>query len=48
MALCPFCNHEVTFDEIVTERAGMFYSTATVMMYSCPHCRRILGITAAK
>jgi uncharacterized protein YlaI len=45
MAKCPYCDGVVTFDNIITERPdkGLIKKT-TQVMYSCPHCKKILNI----
>lgn len=48
MAKCPYCGNEVTLDsdeedrenEVVREVKGILKKE---VMYSCPHCDRILG-----
>ncbi|MBW2975368.1 hypothetical protein KY366_06635 [Candidatus Woesearchaeota archaeon] len=47
MARCPYCKGEVSLDKVETEkrRSGFLKSE---IMYSCPHCKSILGFSRSK
>lgn len=48
MALCPYCEKEVTLDSAKKDEANEVQKDVEGMpkkevMYSCPHCDKILG-----
>jgi len=47
MAKCPHCKVEVTFDNLKQEKKGMGFLKQEVM-YICPHCDCILGVSRGK
>lgn len=47
MAKCPHCKTDVTFDNIVQEKKGLGFIKQEIM-YSCPGCKSILGISRGK
>jgi len=47
MAKCPYCKLEVSFDNIKTAKKGLGFLKQEIM-YSCPHCESILGISRGK
>lgn len=44
--VCPFCqgNLDEILGEVLTGQTEGITGTVNVMVYSCPHCRRLLGI----
>jgi len=47
MAKCPFCKGEVTLSTLELEKKGVGFFKQEIM-YSCPHCKNILGISRGK
>lgn len=47
MAKCPYCKGEVDFENIETKKKGIGILKQEIM-YSCPHCKSILGISRGK
>jgi len=47
MAICPFCNGTITLDSIEREKKGLGFFKQE-MMYSCPHCKKVLGFSRGK
>ena len=47
MAKCPYCKGEVTLKDIIQEKKGIGFVKQEIM-YSCPHCHSILGISRGK
>ena len=47
MAKCPFCKMDVNFNSIETEKKGVGLLKQEIM-YVCPHCKSILGISRGK
>lgn len=47
MANCPFCKGEVSLETVNKEKKGMGILMQEIM-YSCPHCKAILGISRGK
>ncbi|MBR9676547.1 hypothetical protein GOV04_00205 [Candidatus Woesearchaeota archaeon] len=47
MAKCPFCKLEVKLTELHTDKKGVGFVKQEIM-YSCPHCQSILGISRGK
>lgn len=48
MAVCPYCHKKVTGGSIVKEDITNrgFMPTIEARIYSCPHCKKILGVFA--
>jgi predicted nucleic acid-binding Zn-ribbon protein len=44
MAFCPYCGKNVTVDNILRETSNKFLKSRDEIMYSCPHCGRILSM----
>jgi hypothetical protein len=44
MAFCPFCGKSVTVDNIIRETSSKFFKQRDEIMYSCPHCGRLLSM----
>ena len=47
MAKCPYCKRKVSFENIQTEIKGIGILKQEIMYY-CPHCESILGISRGK
>ena len=47
MSKCPFCKGEVTLETIKQETKGLGILKQEIM-YSCPHCEVILGVSRGK
>lgn len=47
MAICPFCKGNVNFENIKQETKGIGFLKQEIM-YSCPHCKSILGMSRGK
>jgi len=47
MAKCPYCKIEVTFDSMKKDTKGVGFLKQEIM-YSCPHCQSILGLSRGK
>lgn len=47
MAKCPFCKGEVNLGDVETEKKGLGLLKQEIM-YNCPHCKSILGISRGK
>jgi len=47
MARCPHCKGEVKLSELEKEKKGAGFFKQEIM-YSCPHCKSILGISRGK
>jgi len=47
MAKCPFCKGAVKLSELEKETEGLGFLKQEIM-YSCPHCKSILGISRGK
>jgi hypothetical protein len=47
MARCPHCKNQVSFETIITEQKGAGFFRQDVI-YSCPHCESIIGISRGK
>jgi len=45
--ICPFCNGEVDFDNVLREKKGQGFLKEEILYY-CPHCRKILGFSRGK
>jgi len=44
MAKCPFCKQEISLKEVDKETLGSGFLKQEVM-YSCPHCKTIIGFS---
>lgn len=47
MAKCPYCKKKVDLNSIKQEKKGVGIFKQEVM-YSCPHCESVLGISRGK
>jgi hypothetical protein len=47
MAKCPYCKGDVTFGNIEKEKKGIGFLKQEIM-YVCPHCKSILGLSRGK
>jgi uncharacterized protein YbaR (Trm112 family) len=47
MAKCPFCKGDVTLDNVESEKKGAGILKQEIM-YSCPHCKAVLGVSRGK
>jgi uncharacterized protein YlaI len=47
MGKCPFCKGDVTLDNVETEKKGLGFLKQEIM-YTCPNCKSILGISRGK
>jgi uncharacterized protein with PIN domain len=47
MAKCPYCKGEVSLESIEIEKKGIGFLKQEIM-YSCPHCKSILGVSRGK
>lgn len=47
MARCPYCKGEVTLESIEKEKKGIGIFKQEIM-YSCPHCKSVLGLSRGK
>jgi len=47
MPKCPYCKAEVNFENIKTITKGAGFLKQEII-YSCPHCDSILGISRGK
>ncbi len=47
MAKCPYCKGEVSFETIEVEKKGIGFIKQEIM-YVCPHCKSILGLSRGK
>jgi len=47
MAKCGFCKGEVTLKDIEIEKKGIGFIKQEIM-YVCPHCKSILGVSRGK
>ena len=47
MGKCPYCKAEVTLDNVETEKKGLGFLKQEIM-YTCPHCKSILGLSRGK
>jgi hypothetical protein len=47
MAQCPFCKGEITLETVTTETKGLGFIKQEIM-YACPHCKSVLGISRGK
>jgi len=46
MALCPYCNTEINGYNLVTEEVSKKAFKFSREMYSCPHCKAVLGFAS--
>ena len=47
MSKCPSCKMEVTLESVNKETKGLGFLKQEIM-YSCPHCKSILGLSRGK
>jgi len=47
MTKCPHCKGDVTLENIHKEKQGIGFIKQEIM-YSCPHCKSILGVSRGK
>jgi len=47
MAKCGFCNGEIDFENLEVEKKGAGFIKQEVM-YICPHCKAVLGVSRGK
>ena len=47
MAKCPHCKGDVSLANIETEKKGIGFLKQEIM-YSCPNCKSVLGISRGK
>jgi len=47
MAKCPFCKLEITLETVKKEKKGFGFLKQEIL-YSCPHCQCVLGISRGK
>tara|TARA_Y100000034_G_C6525021_1_gene226042 strand:- start:7 stop:159 length:153 start_codon:yes stop_codon:yes gene_type:complete len=47
MAKCGYCKGEVNFENIEREKKGIGILMQEIM-YICPHCKSILGVSRGK
>ncbi|MBN1785524.1 MAG: hypothetical protein JW825_00840 [Candidatus Methanofastidiosa archaeon] len=44
MAICPYCKGEISFEEVERDTKGKGFFKQEIM-YSCPHCKCVLGFS---
>lgn len=47
MGNCPYCKQKVSLNDLKTEIKGKGFLKQEIM-YVCPHCENILGISRGK
>ena len=47
MAKCPYCKSDVTLDSVKKEKKGIGIFKQEIL-YSCPHCNSVLGVSRGK
>jgi hypothetical protein len=47
MAKCPYCKGDVTLDNVQKDTKGLGFFKQEIM-YSCPHCKAVLGVSRGK
>ena len=47
MPKCPYCEGDISFDNIVREKPRKVIAVRAEIMYSCPHCGKILSIATS-
>ena len=47
MGKCPFCKKKVSLENIEREKKGKGFLKQEIM-YSCPHCKVVLGFSRGK
>jgi uncharacterized protein with PIN domain len=46
MAVCPYCKKEINADNLITEELSKKAFKFGKEMFSCPHCKSILGFAS--
>ena len=46
MAICPYCKKEVNGDNLKAEKVSKKAFKFEREMYSCPHCKMVLGFAS--